>query len=83
MMTKRRSVEQSVRDIRHRTRQKYFAEEKIRIVLEGLRAEASVTELCRREASIRKCTIAGQRNLWRPVENVYPVIPCEKNHLMK
>ena len=49
MMTKRRSVEQSVRDIRRRTRKKYSAEEKIRIVLEGLRAEDSVTELCRRE----------------------------------
>jgi len=49
MMTNRRSVEQSVRDIRRRTRKKYSAEEKIRIVLEGLRAEDSVAELCRRE----------------------------------
>ena len=49
MMTKRQSVEQSVRDIRRSTRKKYSAEEKIRIVLEGLRAEDSVAELCRRE----------------------------------
>ncbi|MBV1906022.1 MAG: transposase [Pseudomonadales bacterium] len=48
-MTKRQSVEQSVRDIRRSTRKKYSAEEKIRIVLEGLRAEDSVAELCRRE----------------------------------
>ena len=35
MMTNRRSVEKTVRDIRRRTRKKYSAEEKIRIVLEG------------------------------------------------
>ncbi|MFT5395537.1 MAG: transposase [Gammaproteobacteria bacterium] len=49
MMTTKRSVEQSVRDIRRRTRKKYSAEEKIRIVLEGLRGEDSISELCRRE----------------------------------
>jgi len=49
MMTNKRSVEQSVRDIRRRTRKKYSAEEKIRIVLEGLRGEDSIAELCRRE----------------------------------
>jgi len=48
-MTNKRSVEQSVRDIRRRTRKKYSAEEKIRIVLEGLRGEDSIAELCRRE----------------------------------
>ena len=44
-----RSSEQHVRDIRRRTRRRYSAEEKIRIVLEGLRGEASIAELCRRE----------------------------------
>lgn len=43
------SAEEMVRDIRRQTRRKYNAEEKIRIVLEGLRGEASVAELCRRE----------------------------------
>jgi len=38
-----------VKDIRRRTRKKYSAEEKIRIVLEGLRGEESIAELCRRE----------------------------------
>jgi len=45
MMTNRRSVEKTVRDIRRRTRKKYSAEEKIRIVLEGLRGEESIAEL--------------------------------------
>ena len=49
MKTNRRSVEKTVRDIRRRTRKKYSAEEKIRIVLEGLRGEESIAELCRKE----------------------------------
>ena len=43
------STEKVVRDIRRETRRKYSAEEKIRIVLEGLRGEESIAELCRRE----------------------------------
>ena len=42
-------AEQVVRDIRRATRKQYSAEEKIRIVLEGLRGEESIAELCRRE----------------------------------
>ena len=38
-----------VRDIRRATRRHFSAEEKIRIVLEGLRGEESIAELCRRE----------------------------------
>ena len=39
----------TVRDIRRRTRKQYSAEEKIRIVVAGLRGEDSIAELCRRE----------------------------------
>jgi transposase len=41
--------EKIVRDIKRHTRRKYSAEEKIRIVLDGLRGETSIAELCRRE----------------------------------
>lgn len=41
--------EQIVKDIRRATRKHHSAEEKIRIVLEGLRGEYSIAELCRRE----------------------------------
>ena len=43
------SVESTVREIRRRTRKKYSAEEKLRIVLEGLRGEETLAELCHRE----------------------------------
>ena len=43
------SAEETVRHIRRETRRKYNAEEKIRIVLEGLRGEASIADLCRQE----------------------------------
>lgn len=48
-MTTKGSAEKTVRDIRRKTRKQYSAEEKIRIVLEGLRGEESIASLCRRE----------------------------------
>tara|TARA_B110000503_G_C7052815_1_gene373093 strand:+ start:149 stop:517 length:369 start_codon:yes stop_codon:yes gene_type:complete len=42
-------AERVVKDIRRQTRKQYGAGEKIRIVLEGLRGEDSIAELCRRE----------------------------------
>ena len=43
------TAEKHVRDIRRATRKKYSTEDKIRIVLSGLRGEYSIAELCRRE----------------------------------
>lgn len=43
------SVEATVREIRRNSRKKYSAEEKVRIVLEGVRGEVTIAELCRRE----------------------------------
>jgi transposase len=43
------SAEKVVREIHRRTRRRFSAEEKIRIILEGLRGEESIAELCRRE----------------------------------
>ena len=44
-----RSSERIILDIKRKTRRQYSAEEKIRIVLDGLRGEDSIAELCRRE----------------------------------
>ncbi len=43
------SSERTINDIKRKTRKQYSAEEKIRIVLDGLRGEDSIAELCRRE----------------------------------
>ena len=43
------AAERSIKDIRRKTRKRYSSEEKIRIVLAGLRGDDSIAELCRRE----------------------------------
>jgi transposase len=43
------NTEKTIKDIRRNTRRKFSTEEKIRIVLDGLRGEHSVAELCRKE----------------------------------
>ena len=46
-------AEQVVKEIRRVTRRQFSAEEKIRIVLSGLRGEDSIAELCRREGIVQ------------------------------
>ena len=43
------AADRTVKDIRRQTRKRYSSEEKIRIVLAGLRGEDSIAELCRQE----------------------------------
>ena len=49
-MSKKDPAEKAVRDIRRKTRKQYSAEEKIRILLSGLRGKESIAALCRHEA---------------------------------
>ena len=48
-MGRRSSSESVIREIRRKTRKKYSSEEKIRIVLEGMRGEESISAICRKE----------------------------------
>ncbi len=48
-VTRRTASKKTIKDIRRATRKQYSAEEKIRIVLDGLRGEETIAELCRRE----------------------------------
>jgi transposase len=47
------AAEQVINEIRRATRRQFSAEEKIRIVLSGLRGEDSIAELCRREGIVQ------------------------------
>ncbi len=75
-MTKDGSAEATIRDIKRKTRRKDSAEEKIRIVVEGLRGEVTTAELCRREgiaeslyySSSKAFMEAGQAH-WRGTPN--------------
>ncbi|NVK21974.1 MAG: transposase [Kangiellaceae bacterium] len=70
-MSKPSSVEMTVRDIRRHPRKKYNAEDKVRIVLEGLRGEDTIAELCCREGInlnlyyrwSKDCLEAGKKRL--------------------
>ena len=48
-MNQKKGPEKVVREIKRKTRRKFTAEEKIRIILEGLRGEESIAAICRRE----------------------------------
>jgi transposase len=50
---RKQSAERVVKEIRRVTRRQFSAEEKIRIVLAGLRGEDSIAELCRREGIVQ------------------------------
>lgn len=56
------AAEHVIEDIRRATRKHHSAEDKIRIVLNGLRGEDSIAAICRREGSPRACIIVGRRS---------------------
>lgn len=67
------SAEKVIKDIRCITRKQYGAEEKIRIVLEGLRGEESIAALCRREAMRRAYVTIGRRSSCKPARSGWRV----------
>ena len=67
--------EKIVKDIKRATRKHYSSEEKIRIILDGLRGEDSIAELCRREGISQglyykwsKDFMEASQDLWQPTE---------------
>ena len=78
------SAEETVRDIRRATRRQFSAEEKIRIVLEGLRGEDSIAELCRKEGIAQKIFItAGPRSSLRLARSGLPATPLVRRRPMR
>ena len=48
-MTKKKSASSLISELKRKTRRTYGSEEKIRIIIEGMRGEISISELCRKE----------------------------------
>ena len=70
-------AERIVKDIRRQTRRHFSAEDKIRIVLDGLRWEDSIAELCRKEGIAQSCGSAWKKDPGSGVIGVEkgPLIP--------
>lgn len=68
-MGKKESAEETIKNIRRQTRRQYSAEEKIRMVLEGLRGEDGV------RGSPRASTTSGPKNFWRRASRVWLATP--------
>jgi transposase-like protein len=76
--------EKVVMDIRRATRKRHSSEEKIRIVLDGLRGEDSIAELCRCEGIAQSLYYSwSKRSSWRPARSGSPVIRHAKRRLGK
>lgn len=80
---KKKSSEKFVKDIRKNTRRIFTAEQKILIVMEGLRAETSVAELCRHHNIAQSQFILGTKSLWKPVKNGSMVMSLDKPRVMR
>ena len=82
------SAEHVVKDIRRATRRHYSTEDKIRIVLSGLRGEDSIAELCRKEGIAqglyyswsKEFLEAGKKRAWLGIQLAQPPVtrfsPC-------
>jgi len=71
---KQTSGERIVKEIKRKTRRQYSAEEKIRIVLDGLRGEESVAELCRREGISQGIYYKWSKDFWKLARNGWQAI---------
>ena len=71
-------VEKRVKEIKRRTRKKYNTEEKIRIVLEGLKGESSIAGLCRREGINQNTYYRWSKDFLEGVKSDFGEIRLEK-----
>ena len=86
-MDTRGSAEQTVRDIRRKTRKQYSAEEKIRIVLAGVRGEDSIAELCHRAGIAESFYYSGSKAFLevgkKRLADFYAAVDRSTNHAPK
>ena len=67
--TRHTTSEKTIKDIRRATRKQYSAEEKIRIVLDGLRGEEAIAELCSREGISQGLYYSGSKEFLEAGKN--------------
>jgi len=78
---KNHNPESVVREIRRKTRKKYSSEEKIRIVLEGLKGEESIAAICRREGIVPNLYYRWSKDLGKKRLQSEPVnSPNKRKH---
>ena len=53
-MTKKKSASSLISELKRKTRKNYSSEDKIRIIIEGMRGEVSVAELCLENRKLKK-----------------------------
>jgi transposase len=70
----KKPAEQVVKDIRRATRRHFSAEDKIRVVLEGLRGEDSIAELCRKEGIAQSLYYTWSKEFRKPESVGLPAI---------
>jgi transposase len=70
--------ERIVKNIRRATRKRHSSEEKIRIVLDGLRGESSIAELCRREGIAEGLYYAWSKEFLEAGKRAWRVTPRER-----
>ena len=69
----KKPAEQVVKDIRRATRRHFSAEDKIRIVLDGLRGDDSIAELCRKEGIAQSLYYVWSKEFMEPASAGWPV----------
>lgn len=81
---KKKNAEKFVKDIRKNTRRIFSAEQKILIVMEGLRAETSVAELCRKQhRAVSDFYSWNKKSLWKLGKSVWMAMCYVKQPVMK
>ena len=82
-----KSAEKVVQDSPRKTRRRFAAEEKIRIVLEGMRGEESIAALCRREGLNSNLSYRWSKEflegLWKEARGGWLAIPPARRHPRK
>ncbi len=80
---KKQTSEAAVREIRRKTRRRFAPEEKIRIVLDGLRGEQSISDLCRREGIASNLYYRWSKDFLEGGKKQLAGIPCARPRAMR